>query len=117
MPVCFVVHDESTYITVDEKPKTTPAGRLKRVRNILENPAVALVADHYDDRDWSRLGWVMLRGPAEILWSGAEHDQSQARLRQRYPQLAGMSIAELPVIAIRIEKVTSWGNLGVHEDA
>ena len=32
-------------------------------------------------------------------------------LRARYPQLAGMQIAGYPVIALRIERVTSWGNL------
>ena len=36
---------------------------MKRLRNIAENPAVALVVDRYDE-DWARLGWVMLRGPA-----------------------------------------------------
>jgi hypothetical protein len=32
-------------------------------------------------------------------------------LRSRYPQLAAMPIAHLPVIALRIARVTSWGNL------
>ena len=30
---------------------------------------------------------------------------------ERYPQLAAMQIARLPVIAVRIARVTSWGNL------
>ena len=53
------------YITIDQKPKTTFTA-LKRLRNIAENPAVALVVDRYDE-DWSLLGWVMLHGRAEIL--------------------------------------------------
>jgi len=108
VPVCFAIADNSAYITIDEKPKR--AGPLKRVRNILENPAVALVADRYDE-DWSLLGWVMLRGRAEILATGAEHDRAQALLRDRYSQLRGMRIAALPVIAIRIERAVGWGNL------
>jgi hypothetical protein len=32
-----------------------------------------------------------------------------------YPQLNAMQIAQHPVIAIRIEETTSWGNLSVTE--
>jgi PPOX class probable F420-dependent enzyme len=115
VPVCFAVADAALYITIDEKPKQTGAP-LKRLRNIAENSAVAVVVDRYDD-DWRRLGWVMLRGPAEILAGGAEHARAQALLRARYPQLTAMDIAALPVIAVRVERVTSWGNLAVDEDA
>jgi PPOX class probable F420-dependent enzyme len=109
VPVCFAVSEGAVYITIDQKPKGNPL-RLKRLRNILENPVAAFVADRYDD-DWTRLGWVMLRGPAKILSEGAEHDRAQALLRSRYPQYREMQLDELPVIAIRIERVTSWGNL------
>jgi len=111
VPVCFVVSEGALYITIDQKPKGDPRA-LKRLKNIIENPAVAFVADRYDE-DWSRLGWVMLRGPAEILGDGVEHDRAQALLRSRYPQYRGMELDGLPVIAIRIERVTSWGNLSV----
>jgi PPOX class probable F420-dependent enzyme len=111
VPVCFAVADAALYITIDEKPKQTGAP-LKRLRNIAENPAVAVVVDRYDD-DWTRLGWVMLRGPAKILAGGAEHARAQALLRARYPQLSAMDIAALPVIAVRVARVTSWGNLAV----
>ena len=110
MPVCFAVHDVTLYITIDEKPKRRSVSMLKRLKNITENPVVAVVADRYDE-DWTRLGWVMLRGRAEILAAGAEHDDAQALLRARYPQLEAMRIAELPVIAVRIEHAMSWGNL------
>ena len=35
----------------------------------------------------------------------------------RYPQLEAMQIAEHPVIAVRIQRATSWGNLSVQEGA
>ena len=108
VPVCFAVADAALYITIDEKPKR--GAPLKRLRNIAENPAVAVVVDRYDD-DWTRLGWVMLRGRAEILEGGDEHARAQALLRARYPQLNDMQIASLPVIAVRLERVASWGNL------
>ncbi|MCY4407721.1 MAG: TIGR03668 family PPOX class F420-dependent oxidoreductase [Rhodospirillaceae bacterium] len=105
-PVCFAVAGDSLYMTIDRKPKSGKP--LKRLRNIAENPHVALTADHYDDDDWSRLRWVMVRGRAEILESGAEHDDAQRLLRAKYPQYRAMDLAPLPVIAIRIERVTSW---------
>jgi PPOX class probable F420-dependent enzyme len=112
VPVCFALADRALYVTIDDKPKRPPATGLKRLRNIAENPSVAVVVDRYDE-DWSRLGWVMLRGTAEILASGPEHDDAQARLAARYPQLAAMAIARHPVIALRIARATSWGDLRV----
>ncbi len=111
MPVCFGVTDDTVYVTMDEKPKRGPSRALKRLRNIAANPQVALVADHYDDRDWSRLGWVMLRGRAEIIETGDEHAAAQNMLSDRYAQLAAMDLVPHPVIALRIESVASWGNL------
>ena len=110
VPVCFAIDGDTLYITIDEKPKRGAATSLKRLRNIAENPAIAVVVDRYDE-DWSRLGWVMLRGRAEILMEGAEHAGAQALLRARYPQLVVMRIARHPVIALRIERATSWGDL------
>ena len=116
VPVCFAVAGQTVYITVDEKPKHKPGRSLKRIRNLAENPAVALVADHYEE-DWRRLGWVMLRGRAEILNDGEEHDRAQALLRVRYPQYREMSLAALPVIAIRVGRVASWGDLEAAQHA
>ncbi len=112
VPVCFAIADGTLYITIDEKPKRRSGTALKRLRNIAENPAVAVVVDRYDE-DWAMLGWVMLRGQAEILLDGTEHQDAQALLRSRYPQLRAMQIAQYPVIAVRIERTTSWGNLSV----
>jgi len=110
VPVCFALSGAALYITIDQKPKGDAGRPLKRLRNIADNPAVAVVVDHYDE-DWTQLGWVMLRGRAEILADGTEHDRAQALLRTRYRQLQAMQIESLPVIAVRIERVTRWGNL------
>jgi PPOX class probable F420-dependent enzyme len=115
VPVCFTISQDTLYITIDEKPKRVTGPALKRVRNIERNPTVAIVFDRYDE-DWTQLGWVMLRGRAEILRAGAEHDRAQELLRSRYRQLAAMQIAERPVIAVRLERVTSWGKLSVDAD-
>ena len=109
VPVCFVCSGRRIYITIDQKPKR--GANLKRLRNIAENPSVALTVDHYDDADWSRLGWLMIRGQADILRDGSEHDAAQERLCAKYRQLRNMELASLPVIAIQIQKVASWGDL------
>jgi PPOX class probable F420-dependent enzyme len=110
VPVCFAVDGGSLYVTVDEKPKRTDIP-LKRIRNILENPAVAVTVDRWSE-DWSRLAWIMLRGRAEILDAGIEHDAAQALLRAKYEQYRTMEIAPLPVIALRIARVLAWGDMG-----
>ena len=111
VPVCFAVDNNNVFITIDAKPKQGDSKQLKRLRNIGENPPVALVADHYDDADWSQLGWVMIRGRANIIEHGAEHSRAQTLLRKRYPQYCEMDLAPLPVIALRIATVTGWGDL------
>jgi PPOX class probable F420-dependent enzyme len=112
VPVCFALVHETLYFSIDQKPKRGLATALKRLRNVAANPAVAIMIDHYED-DWARLGWVLLRGRAEILNAGPEHRDAQGLLRARYPQLNAMQIEHLPVIAVRIERTTSWGDLSI----
>jgi PPOX class probable F420-dependent enzyme len=112
VPVCFGLAGDRLYITIDRKPKRERGRPLKRLSNIADNPRAAIVFDRYDE-DWRRLAWVMLHGRAEILTAGPEHDRAQSLLRARYPQLDAMQIGELPVIAIHIERVASWGDLGL----
>ena len=115
VPVCYAVGDADgaarAWIAVDEKPKRGDPRRLKRLRNIAENPRVMLLADRYDDADWSRLGWVALRGRARILSGGAEHAAALAALRARYAPYRAMQLEALPVISIRIESANGWGCL------
>ena len=109
-PVCFALSGESVYITIDRKPKRDASKPLQRLRNIAVNSSVALVVDHFEE-DWTQLGWVQLRGEAEVLESGEEHDAAQTLLKSRYPQYREMQLTGLPVIAIRISRVTAWGQL------
>ena len=89
VPVCFAYVDGRIYIAIDEKPKRSL--RLKRLRNIEENPRVSLVFDRYDE-DWSRLGWVMVSGTATIIDGGQEHEVAVAALRERYEQYRSMTL-------------------------
>jgi PPOX class probable F420-dependent enzyme len=117
IPVCFACAPGAIYVALDEKPKEVPATRLKRVRNILENPNVALVADRYAE-DWSTLAYVMVRGKAGLLEPGAEEHRAAVRLlRGKYHQYEQMRIEENPVISIRPERAASWGALDAPESA
>src|SRR3972149_5024369 len=66
VPIVFAYADERVYTPVDLKPKSAPPKRLRRVRNIAANPQVQVLVDHYDE-DWRRLGYVQLRGRAELI--------------------------------------------------
>jgi len=112
VPVCFAPIDDTLYIAIDEKPKRAADVRqLRRMRNIADNPRVAIVADVYDD-DWSRLGFVLLRCRARIVEPATqEHIRAIAILRQKYVQYRDMALEERPVIAADVQRVTTWGRL------
>ena len=110
VPVCFVCIDNDIYITIDEKQRANDPMPLKRIRNIKANPQIALTLDKYDE-DWTRLAWVLVRGRADIVENCGERSSAQESLRRRYPQLNKMILKRMPVIAIRIVRVTSWGAL------
>jgi PPOX class probable F420-dependent enzyme len=110
VPVCYAVADDTIYTPIDEKPKQ-PGRTLRRVRNIEETGRAALVVDRYDE-DWTQLGWVLLRGRAELLAPGSpEQARAVELLRQRYPQYRTMRLETQSMIALRIERVSVWGKL------
>lgn len=110
VPVCFVLAEGAIYFALDEKPKRVAPERLRRVRNIQTNPCVALLVDRYDE-DWSKLGYVLISGRAELLDGGAEHAGAIALLREKYPQYRAMALEGRPVVRIVPERWVSWGRL------
>jgi PPOX class probable F420-dependent enzyme len=111
VPICFALIGETVFVSIDEKPKRGPPMQLRRLRNIEANPRVALVADVYDDGDWSRLGFVLVRGGARIVLVGPEHMRGLEALRTKYAQYRAMALEGRPVIAIDVEHVTTWGQI------
>ena len=110
VPICFAYDGEHFYSVLDRKPKRTSLMNLKRVRNMLSNPNVALVLDHYEE-DWGKLWFVLVTGTAQIVQQGEEHQYAIAILRDKYPQYRSMDIDENPVIKITPARITSWGNV------
>ncbi|MBV8718314.1 MAG: TIGR03668 family PPOX class F420-dependent oxidoreductase [Chloroflexi bacterium] len=114
VPICFAILDQTVYVAIDEKPKRSgDIQKLRRLRNIAANPRVAIVADVYDDADWARLGFVLLRATARIVEPGEpeEHASALRLLRGKYPQYVPMALEERPIIAADITSVTTWGRL------
>jgi PPOX class probable F420-dependent enzyme len=108
IPLCYARMGEVIVFVVDEKPKR--AGKtLKRMRNIAENPAVALVVDVYDE-DWRRLEYALLHGRAEVVEDSGERQRAVEALRERYPQYRSMAL-DAPhnqVVRITPARVHHW---------
>ena len=110
IPICFVFDGKCFYSAIDEKPKRAAPSKLKRLKNIAENPNVALVIDHYDE-DWRRLAYVLIFGRARVINSGIAHRQAVRLLRRKYPQYRRMAIDQRPLIVITTLRIAAWGNL------
>ena len=108
IPVCYASDGQFLFSVLDQKPKRAQVTRLRRVRNIQENPRVSLVVDHYEE-DWSCLGYILVLGKAELLLGGAERDGAVRLLRRKYPQYRTMDVEANPVIKITPQRVVCWG--------
>jgi PPOX class probable F420-dependent enzyme len=107
IPICFVFDGKQFFSPIDEKPKRAAPAKLKRLKNIAENPNVALVIDHYDE-DWSKLAYVLIFGKARVLRSGKIHRQAVKLLRRKYSQYRRMAIDERPLIVITPKRIKTW---------
>ena len=108
VPVCFVSLNGCLYTPVDEKPKS--GRRLRRLRNIEENPQVALVFDHYED-DWERLAWVLIGGKASMVTDMGERAKAVAALRSKYEQYDSRELEQQQLIRENPENAANWGEV------
>jgi PPOX class probable F420-dependent enzyme len=105
IPICFALDGATLLSAVDHKPKRTLA--LRRLANVAANPAVSVLADHYEE-DWSRLWWVRADGLARIAEPrSAEHARAVELLVARYEQYRGRP-PEGPAIVIEIQRWSGW---------
>lgn len=104
VPVVFVAHGDSIVTVIDHKPKRS--NRLQRVVNVVANPAVSVLADHYES-DWSRLWWVRADGHASILESGRAHSDAIDLLAVKYPYYRARR-PNGPVITISVDRWSGW---------
>jgi PPOX class probable F420-dependent enzyme len=105
VPICFALDGQTLFTAVDHKPKRTLA--LRRLANVAANPAVSVLADHYED-DWSRLWWVRADGLARIAEpASADHARAVGLLAGRYEQYRGRP-PEGPAIVVEISAWRGW---------
>src|SRR5215216_4850006 len=121
VPVVFAFDGEKYYIPVDEKTKTTKPDKLRRIKNIEVNPAVALLIDEYYE-DWKKLLFIMIQGKASILGKrrGNEKEEQQENdendkllkiahklLFTKYTQYQHIAIGKLCIV-IYPQKTIFW---------
>jgi PPOX class probable F420-dependent enzyme len=103
VPICFALLDGAVVSAVDHKPKRT--GQLRRLDDMGASGQATVLVDHYDDRDWSGLWWVRVRGRATVDRVGdpaivAALAAKYAQYRERPPAGATYRIA--------LDEVRSW---------
>jgi PPOX class probable F420-dependent enzyme len=105
VPVCFAWLPPLIYSAIDAKPKRTML--LRRIRNIADTGRAALVVDHWSE-DWTKLSYVLVEGPAEVLDDGRERDEALILLTAKYPQYDDLPLVGNPVIKLVAEHVVEW---------
>ena len=106
VPVTFAVDGDLIYTAVDYKPKKSP--NLRRLRNIRENPRVALLVDHYAE-DWDELWWARVDGWASVVEDEQALQDPLDVLAHRYEQYRESRPAG-PVIVIQADRWKGWSS-------
>jgi PPOX class probable F420-dependent enzyme len=101
VPIVFAVDGDTIYTAVDAKPKRTRA--LRRLANIVANPQVSVLADHYDD-DWSQLWWVRADGLGRVV---DDSSAGRAALVAKYFQYRSKA-PEGPYVVISVQRWSVW---------
>jgi PPOX class probable F420-dependent enzyme len=114
IPVVFVFDNHCYFIPIDEKTKRSRPEKLKRAKNIQQNPNVTLLIDEYNE-DWTKLYFIMIQGKASIVGKELEQNEmlllekAHKLLSDKYVQYQKIGIGEY-VIMIIPQKVITWKN-------
>ena len=109
-PVVYAVSaDGHVGVPIDTvKPKAS--SRLQREKNLDADPRGALLIEHWDAEDWTRLWWVranlehVAEPPEELV------EELSARLAETVPQYADRPFHR--VLVCRITRTTGWAAAG-----
>ena len=106
VPCVYAVSDDGHVGVPIDRVKPKASTRLQREDNLEADPRSALLVEHWDAEDWSRLWWVRAdlehveEPPASLL------EDLGARLARTVPQYADQPFHR--VLVCRIIKVTGW---------
>lgn len=109
-PVVYAVSDDGHVGVPIDKVKPKASSRLQREDNLAADPRGALLVEHWDADDWSRLWWVradlahVAQPPQALL------DELADRLARTVPQYADKPFHR--VLVCRITAVTGWSAAG-----
>ena len=105
-PVVYAVSDDGHVGVPIDRVKPKASSRLQREDNLEADPRGALLIEHWDTEDWSRLWWVradlehVQDPPASLI------DELADRLARTVPQYADKPFHR--VLVCRITAVTGW---------
>jgi len=100
VPVCPALEGDEVVVALMD-------GSVK-LRNVREDPRVALVVDDYRE-DWDANAGLVLRGNARFL-EGPDWERARGLLYEKFSQYAPLSPIERDaIVAISLEQVSSWG--------
>ena len=105
-PVVYALSDDGHVGVPIDRVKPKSSSRLRREDNLEADPRAALLVEHWDADDWSRLWWV--RAHLEHVPDPARSviDDLAARLARTVPQYADQPFQR--VLVCRIQAVTGW---------
>lgn len=111
VPVCFTYEQGSLYTAIDLKPKAASPTGLRRVRNISQNPQVALLIDHYEE-EWDNLSYLLVRASASVVDCEDERRRAVRSLRAKYEQYRTLLGDDALVIRLVPARVSAWAATG-----
>ncbi|PWJ25010.1 PPOX class probable F420-dependent enzyme [Branchiibius hedensis] len=104
-PVVYAVAGGVLGVPVDAvKPKSTT--RLAREANLAADPRAALLVEHWDPDDWSRLWWVRAHLVHVLKPTTGAVEELADRLAHTFPQYADRPFHR--IIVLRVTDVTGW---------
>ena len=100
----------STVLDLDRLVFATETNTVK-VRNIRDNPFVAICFDRYDE-DWALLQQVLIYGAPYFIETGMEFVRDRNLLYEKFTQYESSSPIEegsSVIVEVEIERATTWG--------
>lgn len=106
VPAVYAVTDDGHVGVPIDTVKPKARDRLQREDNLEADRRAALLVEHWDAEDWSRLWWV--RADLENVPDPSQEvlDDLRARLARTVPQYADQPFHR--VVVCRIVRVTGW---------
>lgn len=105
-PVVYAVSDDGYVGVPIDKVKPKTSSRLQREDNLAADPRGALLIEHWETDDWSRLWWVRAELEHVTDPPAAVTDDLADRLARAVPQYADKPFHR--VLVCRIVRVTGW---------